>query len=153
MTTPRRRTNAAPLPPFKVPAKSKWTVVQWKATARAYACLQALQDAGFEGADLREMAVTWMAESGGKRLAENKNTNGTIDRGPAQINAPMPLPNGTDGRTVWHLAAIETRRQFLARGFLPWYAHGGTNWLAMVPYVDAACALMDGADRDRHGFR
>ncbi len=150
--TARRRPTALPAPPFAPPDTKGWQGWQFKQAARALVCLAVLQDVGLTGGDLREMAATWMAESGGKRLAENRNSNGTNDLGPAQLNRPDPLIGVDDLRTVWSYAAARTRTLYDTRGFLPWYAHGTQQWLTQFPAVDLACTWLDKADRVRHGY-
>jgi hypothetical protein len=134
------------------PATKKWASWQYKQAARAYVSLQVLQEAGFEGNDLREMAATWMAESGGKRWASNINTNGTKDKGPAQLNQPLDDGALGDERNQWFASAIETRRLFKLRKFKPWYAYKTANWDTQLPYVDVAISWLEKPDRVANGW-
>jgi hypothetical protein len=139
-------------PAFPVAANTKgWAAWQWKTVARCYTALSMLQDAGFTGALLREMAATWLAESGCKHLAQNFNANGSNDLGPAQLNR-MPDTTGPDERTNWAHSAHTSFDLWQRRGFKPWNAYGTTNWITGFPYVDLAISMLEKPDRIRHGF-
>lgn len=139
-------------PAFAPPTTKGWTW-QWRVVARALVCLESLQEAGFGGETLRQMAATWMAESGGKRWAKNLNANGTEDQGPAQLNLPLLDQWKIDLRNKWLPSAVKTKEMYDQRGFQPWYMYGTDNWLEMFPYVDVAITIMGKPDRIANGWQ
>lgn len=142
-----------PAPKFAKVNTAKWVSWQWRTAARALVCLEVLQDAGFRGEDLRQMAATWLAESGGNRHAFNVNAPGKgADLGPAQLNRAWVEMPDDDPRRSWSYSAQQTKQMFGARGFKPWYAHGTQNWVNQFPYVDAAIGCMSPADRQMNGW-